>query len=336
MFGIDITILAFIGLVALSIGGIGYAVMYTRISNENKTSKRIKSVKTKTRNSANVAAKVLQRADAATRRKSVEDTLKAVEGHKSRDKSNKNPPLDVRLEQSGLKINVRNYYILSVVLGSIAALGVFFTGITPYAAIGAFVVVGFGIPHWVVNFLRARRINSFLLEFPNAVDIIVRGVRSGLPLNDCLKIISKEAQEPVRSEFIKVVEAQQLGLSIPESVERLAKNVPLSETSFFSIVISIQSQAGGNLSEALSNLSKVLRDRKSMKSKIQAMSMEAKASGVIIGALPIIVGGLVYVTSPGYLMPLFTEQTGQITMLVSAGWMGIGIFIMKKMINFDF
>ncbi len=336
MFGIDTTLLAFVGLVALAIGGLGYALMYNRIETDGKKTKRINSIKSTTRTAAAVGTKVRQRADAATRRKGVEETLKAVESQKNKNKNANKPSLDKKLEQAGLNISVKTFYMICAGLGTFAALGVFATGITPIAAIGAFVLIGFGLPNFIVNYLRNRRITQFLEEFPNAVDIIVRGVKSGLPLNDCLRIISREAQEPVRSEFLKIVEAQQLGLSVPEAVERLAKNVPLSETSFFSIVISIQSQAGGNLSEALGNLSKVLRDRKSMKGKIKAMSMEAKASGVIIGALPIIVGGLVYVTSPGYLTPLFVEETGQITLLVSACWMGIGIFIMKQMINFDF
>ena len=337
MFGIDTTILAFVGLVALSIGGVGYALMYSKIETENNSKRRMKSIKTTTRTSAAVGKKIQQRADASTRRKNVEDTLKSVEKQKSQDKkSAKNPSLDVRLTQAGLTVTSKKFYIFSVIGGAVAAILVFLTGITPFAAIGAFAIVGGWFPQFVVNYLRKRRINKFLLEFPNAVDIIVRGVKSGLPLNDCLRIISREAQEPVRSEFVKIVESQKLGLTIPESVQRLAENIPLSETSFFSIVITIQSGAGGNLAEALGNLSKVLRDRKSMKAKIIAMSMEAKASGVIIGALPIIVGGLVYITSPGYLTPLFTEETGQITMLFSAFWMGLGIFIMKKMINFDF
>ncbi len=336
MFGIDITILAFVGLVALSIGGVGYALMYNRIESESKSKRRINTIKSTTRTSATVIAKANQRADATTRRKNVEESLKSVEKQKSRDKNSNNPPLDVRIAQAGLSLSVKSFYTYSIIFGAVAAVGVLLTGITPIAALGAFAVLGGWFPQFVINYLRKRRINQFLLEFPNAVDIIVRGVKSGLPLNDCLRIISREAQEPVKSEFVKIVESQQLGLSIPESVQRLAENVPLSETSFFSIVITIQSGAGGNLAEALGNLSKVLRDRKSMKAKIIAMSMEAKASGVIIGALPIIVGGLVYITSPGYLTPLFTEETGQITMLFSAFWMGLGIFIMKKMINFDF
>ncbi len=336
MFGIDITILAFVGLVALSIGGVGYALMYTKIESENTSKRRMNSVRTTTRTGAAVGKKIQQRADASTRRKNVEDSLKSVEKQKSQDRNSKNPSLEVRLAQAGVNIAVKKFYIISVIAGLVAGVLVLLTGITPLAAIGAFAVVGGWLPQFVINYLRNRRINLFLLEFPNAVDIIVRGVKSGLPLNDCLRIISREAAEPVRSEFVKIVEAQKLGLTIPESVQRLAENIPLSETSFFSIVITIQSGAGGNLAEALGNLSKVLRDRKSMKAKIIAMSMEAKASGIIIGSLPIIVGGLVYLTSPGYLTPLWTEETGQITMLISAFWMGLGIFIMKKMINFDF
>lgn len=336
MFGFDLTLLAFIGLVALSIGGIGYALMYNRIASEQNTNRRFKSVRSTTRTKAAISNNIKQKVDANARRKNVEDTLKAVERQKDQDRNAKKPPLDIKIAQAGLSITVRKFYIISGALGFFAAMGVLLTGVTPIAALGALAIFGYVLPQWVINFLRKRRIAKFLEEFPNAVDIIVRGVKSGLPLNDCLRIISREASEPVRSEFIKIVEAQKLGLTIPEAVDRLAQNVPLSETSFFSIVISIQSQAGGNLSEALGNLSKVLRDRKSMKSKIIAMSMEAKASGVIIGALPIIVGGLVYITSPGYLTPLFTEETGQLTMLISAFWMGLGIFIMKQMINFDF
>ena len=336
MFGMDLTILAFVFLVALSIGGVGYALMYNRITSEDKKNKRFKSIRSTTRNAAAVNKQVRQKSDAATRRRNVEETLKAVEQQKNQDKSATKLTLKVKLAQAGLKTSPQQFYLISVVVGLVAALLVFFSGILPIAAIAAFVIFGLGVPRWVVNFLRKRRINAFLQEFPNAVDIIVRGVKSGLPLNDCLRIISQEAAEPVRSEFVTVVEAQQMGQTIPEAVERLAKNVPLSETSFFSIVISIQSQAGGNLSEALGNLSKVLRERKSMKGKIKAMSMEAKASAVIIGALPIIVAGLVYLTSPDYLTPLFNTSTGQLTLLVSACWMGMGIFIMKQMINFDF
>src|SRR5690606_25965506 len=131
---------------------------------------------------------------------------------------------------------------------------------------------------WFVSFRRARRVKAFLEEFPNSLDVVIRAVKSGLPLNDAVRLIASEAPEPIRSEFRRVVEGQQLGLSLPESVLRMPETMPCPEAGFFGIVIQIQSQAGGNLSEALGNLSKVLRDRKKMKAKIQALSMEAKAS----------------------------------------------------------
>jgi tight adherence protein B len=163
-----------------------------------------------------------------------------------------------------------------------------------------------------------------------------RGVKAGLPLGDCLRIIAAEAQEPVRGEFKTIVESQTIGIPIGEACAKLYERMPLPEANFFGIVIGIQQRAGGNLSEALSNLSKVLRDRKKMKAKIQAMSMEAKASAVIIAALPFCVMLLVYITSPQYIELLWTHPTGRFMMACSAVWMSMGVFVMKKMINFDF
>ena len=129
-----------------------------------------------------------------------------------------------------------------------------------------------------------RRMKKFIVEFPNAVDVIIRGVKAGLPLGDCIRVIAAEAAEPVRSEFRRIVEAQAIGLSVAEAVEKLHDSVPIAEANFFSIVINLQSKSGGNLSEALGNLSRVLRDRKKMALKIKAMSSEAKTSAGIIGA----------------------------------------------------
>jgi tight adherence protein B len=167
------------------------------------------------------------------------------------------------------------------------------------------------------------------------MDVIVRGVKAGLPLNDCLRIIAAEAAEPVRSEFKHIVESQALGVTIADACARLPERVPVPEASFFAIVIAIQQKAGGNLSEALGNLSRVLRERKKMFGKIKAMSMEAKASAWIIGALPVIVMGLVYMSSPKYIMLLFIDPTGHLILAASAIWMAIGIFVMRRMINFD-
>jgi tight adherence protein B len=203
-------------------------------------------------------------------------------------------------------------------------------------SLGAMIAGGLGLPRWFVTFMRARRVKAFLDEFPNALDVIVRAVKSGLPLNDAVRMIASESPEPVRSEFKRVVEHQQLGLSLPEAVLKMPETMPAAEASFFGIVIQIQSQAGGNLSEAIGNLSKVLRDRKKMKAKIQALSMEAKASAWIIGALPFIVALLVYLSSPGYITPLFTTSTGHLILLISGIWMSMGLLMMRKMMNFDF
>jgi tight adherence protein B len=155
-------------------------------------------------------------------------------------------------------------------------------------------------------------------------------------LLDSLKLIAAESEEPVRSEFRSIIETQTIGIPIGEACLKLFERMPVPEANFFGIVISIQQRAGGNLSEALGNLSKVLRDRKKMKAKIQAMSMEAKASAGIIGALPIAVMTLVWITSPQYISLLWTEPLGRMMLAACAVWMSIGIFVMRKMINFDF
>jgi len=193
-----------------------------------------------------------------------------------------------------------------------------------------------GLPRWLLSFMKKRRETKFLNAFPDSVDIIVRGVKAGLPLLDCLKMITVEAPEPVKSEFRAIVETQAIGMPLGEACGKLYEQMPVPEANFFGIVISIQQRSGGNLAEALGNLSRVLRDRKKMKAKIQAMSMEAKASASIIGALPIAVMTLVYITSPNYISLLWTEPLGRVMLACSVVWMSMGVMVMKKMINFDF
>jgi tight adherence protein B len=230
---------------------------------------------------------------------------------------------------------MQRFYLYSAVSGLVVAFVLLVFGAPMLVVAGGFVASMFGVPRWAIAFRRQRRVKAFLEELPNALDVIVRAVKSGLPLNDAVRLIASESPEPVRGEFRRVVESQQLGLSLPEAMLRMPETMPCAEASFFGIVIQIQSQAGGNLSEALGNLSKVLRDRKKMKAKVQALSMEAKASAVIIGALPFIVALLVYLSSPTYIMPLFTTSTGHLILLLSGIWMSMGIFVMRKMINFD-
>jgi Flp pilus assembly protein TadB len=207
---------------------------------------------------------------------------------------------------------------------------------TMLAALGLAFGAGFGLPRWLLAYLKKRREKNFLKALPDAVDVIVRGIKAGLPLFDSIKVVAADASEPLRSEFLAIIETQAIGMPLGEACGRLFERMPLPEANFFGIVVAIQQKSGGNLSEALGNLSKVLRDRKKMADKIQAMSMEAKASAGIIGSLPPIVMLLVYLSTPDYISLLWTHPTGQLMLVGCVIWMSIGIFVMKKMINFNF
>jgi tight adherence protein B len=333
MFGSLPVLIAIIGLAMLSAGALAYAFLYRRIEVENNVGRRIGQIQARGDADGGEASRII---DAVKRRKSVQDTLKDLdEKQKARNKKRQSPPLVLRLQQAGLDWDRRMFFLVSVGCGvAVVAIG-FFLG-APLYALAAFALAGaFALPRSAINFLRKRRSKKFLDEFANAMDVIVRGVKAGLPLNDCLRIIAAEAAEPVRTEFRHIVESQTLGVTMADACARLPERVPVPEASFFAIVIAIQQKAGGNLSEALGNLSRVLRERKKMVGKIKAMSMEAKASAWIIGALPAIVMGLVYMSSPKYIMLLFTDPTGNLILAASAVWMTLGIFVMRRMINFD-
>jgi tight adherence protein B len=203
-------------------------------------------------------------------------------------------------------------------------------------AAGMGFAAGFGLPRWILNYLKKRRETAFLKALPDAVDVIVRGIKAGLPLFESIKVVAADAPEPLKSEFLAIIETQTIGIPLGEACSRLFERMPLPEANFFGIVIAIQQKSGGNLSEALGNLSKVLRDRKKMAEKIQAMSMEAKASAGIIGSLPPVVMFLVWLTTPDYIALLWTTPVGQLMLVGCALWMTCGVLVMKKMINFDF
>ena len=270
--------------------------------------------------------------DAASRRKNVVDSLKEIDDRAAAKK----PSLEVKIRQAGLDWSKQRYWITAAICGLLLGGGIFIVNGSPLISALALGAGVFGVPNWIIGFARGKRLKKFRHAFPEALDMITRGVKAGLPLGDCLRMIANEAPEPVRSEFKQVIQAQGIGLPLGDAVEAMAQRVPISETSFFAIVIAIQAKAGGNLSEALSNLSKVLRERKKMEGKIKAMSSEAKASAGIIGSLPFAVGGLVYVTSPSYISLLFTTSTGHMVLAGAGLWMSLGIFIIKKMVSFDF
>jgi tight adherence protein B len=322
-----VQIIAVFFLVAVAIGGVAYVFLYPSLSGERKAEQRMQSV-TKTEQLTRVS-----RGPQKSRRDLVESSLKDFE---ERHKKNKRIPISVRITRAGLSWSKRQFIIVSAFIGlGMFSFG-FMSGTGLLGAAGLGFAGAFGVPRWLLSFLRKRREGKFIEGLPDAVDIIVRGVKAGLPLGDCIRMITMESPEPLKTEFRLIMDTQAIGIPLGEACGKLYERTPLPEANFFGIVVAIQQKAGGNLSEALGNLSKVLRDRKKMRAKIQAMSQEAKASAAIIGALPIAVMILVYITSPQYISLLFTHPTGHVMLAGSAVWMTMGVLVMKKMINFDF
>jgi tight adherence protein B len=324
----NMQVLALAFLAAAAIGGVAWVFLYPLLSGQKHAENRRASVA----KAEPVAARQNQR-DQRSRREQIEGSLKEVEARRLKDKK---ITLAARLTQAGLDWSPRKFMIASAILAGAAFMLALLVGGGPIGAIGMAFAAGFGLPRWILGFLKKRREKAFLRALPDAVDVIVRGIKAGLPLFDSLKVVAADAPEPLKSEFLAIIETQAIGMPLGEACGRLFERMPVPEANFFGIVIAIQQKSGGNLSEALGNLSKVLRDRKKMAEKIQAMSMEAKASAGIIGALPPIVMLLVYLTTPAYISLLWTHPTGQLMLVGCAIWMSIGILVMKKMINFDF
>lgn len=324
----DLTLLAAVVLAAVAAGGVAYVFLYPILSGSSRGEKRQKALV----DAGAVTGR--PRVDAATsRRDQIAQSLKDLE---KREKTRNKASLEMRIAQAGLTWTKKRFVSVSVLIGFGLGVGLFILTQSPLLAGTALFVGGFGLPRWILAIKKKRRINKYIEELPNAMDVIVRGIRSGLPLGDCLRIIAHEAQEPVKGEFRYLMEQQALGITITDAVAKLYERVPVAESNFFAIVIGIQQKAGGNLSETLGNLSRVLRERKKMKAKIAAMSMEAKASAAIIACLPFGVGLLTYFSSPSYVELLWTTTVGKIMLVISAMWMLMGIGVMKKMINFDF
>jgi tight adherence protein B len=316
----------------VAVAAVVYVLVYPFLSGERRVEERLQGA---TENRARAAARKAQTDQGASRRKAVADTLKDLE---SRQRASQRPSLRLRLERAGLDISTNAYWAMSILAG--IGLGVAVFLLMPNAppivpAVVAF-IGAFGLPRWLVNKFTKRRQTKFLDEFANAIDVIVRGVKSGLPLNECLAIIARESPSPVREEFIDIVEQQRVGIPLNECFGRMMARVPLPEVKFFVIVIGIQQQAGGNLSEALGNLSTVLRDRRRLQAKVSALSAEAKASAMVLGALPPLVAMMVYMTTPKYIAILWTTKAGMFLLGCGAVWMTIGILVMRKMINFKY
>lgn len=314
-------------LVMLAVGGVVYALLYPTLSGEKRAEKRRKEFAGPTAMRA-----VDREAQIRAKRGQVAQSLKDIE---NRENARNKITLETRIAQAGLSWTRQKYYGISAITALLTGLLLWAASASAIlGAVGLF-IGGFGLPAWFLKRAKAKRLKKFGIEFPNALDVIVRGIKAGLPVNDCLRIIASEATEPVRGEFRQIIEAQALGLPLAEAAVKLYERMPCAEANFFGIVIAIQQKTGGNLSETLANLSRVLRERRKMRDKIQAVSMEAKASAWIIGSLPVVVALLVYLTTPKYIELLWLTQAGQFALAVSAVWMTIGVLVMRKMINFD-
>lgn len=315
-------LLAFI-LTGVSVSGIAYALL-PYFTGDVRAERRIGAL---TERSSNASA------EPDAKRKSMADVLKKAEDMQARQKR---PPLDVRIEQAGLTIGKHAFYALGAAVGITTFLIVLLMSGNLLMAGGSLFIAAIGVPNWVLAHLIKKRMSNFVVQLPGALDIITRGIKAGLPLNECLKIIANESPAPLNSEFTRIIEGQQMGMSLGDAVQRLAVRLPSAESNFFATAISIQQKSGGNLAEALENLSRILRQRKQMRLKIKAMSTEATASAGIIACMPPGVAILVYLSSPHYIELLWTTTTGQVTLVIAGVWMMIGVLVMRKMINFDF
>lgn len=328
----DLFLFGFLLLGALSIGAIAFLLVNPYLSGERRADQRMQGV---TESKAKRLALKSQSESAQNRRRAVTETLKELE---ERQKSREKVSMRLRLQRAGLDMQPRAYWIASIGCGLLIGLSIFVSApqlpiVVPL--LGAFVGV-MGLPRWILARFTKRRQRKFTEEFANAIDVIVRGVKSGLPLPECLAIIARESPQPIAEEFTDLVEQQRVGVPLGEAFERMMSRMPLAEVRFFAIVIGIQQQAGGNLSEALGNLSGVLRDRKRLQGKVKALSAEAKASAAVLGSLPFAVIILVYITTPDYIKLLWTTSFGQFLLVVGGFWMTCGILVMKKMINFKY
>jgi tight adherence protein B len=324
--------LGLVGLAAISAAVMIYILSYPLLSGSSKTEKRIQGV---TENRAKRNVRNAQVDQVSNRRKQVADTLKELE---QKQKQREKLTMRMRLERAGLDVTVRVFWLVSMVAG--ASLGAItymsLPGMNPLISVAVLFVGAFGLPRWLVNRMIKRRQNKFLDEFATSIDVIVRGVKSGLPLNECLNIIARESPSPIKEEFKELVEQQRIGIPLGDCFERMMTRMPLPEVNFFAIVIAIQAQAGGNLSEALGNLAGVLRDRKRMQAKVRALSAEAKASAGVLACLPFMVMIMVYLSTPSYIKILFTAKMGQFMLVCAAIWMTCGVLVMRKMINFKY
>ena len=315
----------------ITIGGVGW-VLVGGDDSSGQAVKRAKGLAVSRTESVAAAKRAAAANTPEARRKQIMVQLREVDRRERKARMT----TSAKLKQAGLELTVRTFVIISVVMGLIGALLAFVLGANILIVVGVGIIMGLGLPRWVVNMKAKARMKKFSLAFADAVDILVRGIKTGLPVHDCFKIIARESPEPLAGEFRLLVEGMGVGLTLAQALDKMYERMPTPELKFFAIVIAIQQKSGGNLAEALGNLTSVLRARRMMVEKIKALSSEAIASAGIIAALPPTVMILVMLSSPSYMLLMFTDMRGQVMLMASGVWMAIGVFVMKRMISFKF
>ena len=240
-----------------------------------------------------------------------------------------------RLEMTGKDISLGKYLVVCVGLLLLVTLGLKLRGAPFLLSILLGMFVGIGMPHFIIGKMIKRRINKFNNNFPDAIELMVRGLRSGLPITETLGIVAGEIPGPVGIEFRMVSDKMKIGRTMEAALQETADRLGTAEFQFFVITLAIQRETGGNLAETLSNLADVLRKRAQMKLKIRAMSSESKASAYIVGSLPFVVFTLVWMINPHYMHTFFTDQRLMVAGVGGLVWMGMGAGIMAKMVNFE-
>jgi len=324
---IVILLTAFLGF--LVVAGAGLAIAGANTA-QSRTMKRAQSIIARTTTAETKRGGRGPGTAQEQRRKQMLKTLR------DQDKQQRRITLSIgaRMQAAGLGDNIRNFWIASGILGVVVFIFALAAQQALWVAIILSLAGGLGLPRWVVGFIAKRRTAKFTQTFPDAMDIIVRGIKSGLPVHDCLRVIAQESPEPLGGEFKRMVENVGMGLSMDQALEKMFERMPTAEVRFFGIVLAIQQKTGGNLAEALGNLSSVVRARKLMREKIKALSGEAVASAFIIGSMPPAVVTMITVISPLYMLPMFQDPRGQVMLGAGCCWMALGIFVMRHMINF--
>jgi tight adherence protein B len=310
---------------------IGFAISGGRTSQE----KAVRRAQTIVGASGRDAARRLRAQpsnNAENRRRQIVKSLQDQEKRQKKARLN----LRNKLYQAGLSFTVPQFWMGSAAMGVGMLVVLVLMRVNPLVALGLGAASALGLPQWILSFLAKRRTSKFTAAFSDAMDIIVRGIKSGLPVHDCLKIIGRETAQPLAGEFVRLMENIGMGMTLDQALDKLHERMPTPEVRFFSIVMNIQQKTGGNLAEALNNLSAVLRSRKLMREKVKALSAEATSSAMIIGALPPGVIILITLWTPSYMQPMFVDHRGWLMLGGSAIWMALGVFVMVRMINFKF